>query len=440
MGLIIAGFIYTVRNFAIESSLSQESYDFKHESFSVYFEDCVEYEVLTVFSNLLLQGGYLFEKDNGYYSLSSVPHEGTDEILTYSILGEPSFIYDMSHDFSPPPSYTGLMTVSAAGYPKGIFNKQLNIPYFGQLNLPKLCMRDGPNDPNVSFAKYSCPTELYNIGALDEDTVIQNQLTKVFASKIYSCAESPAISDNFDIEISDFSKMDIVFADEDVLIKSDMVVYYVENGLQKEYAVDFNFPLDFKNFYSFVYDILDKETKRMDFKISEDYSQSAYYKPYYEVKLTTDFSGTSDLLEIKNNKYSGVLNNSVAFRGLIQNRRPYIEYIPDFLVQGESDGLFAMPLADRQEKMILKAYDPDDDEVYALRDLEIASPSPESNEFSTLSGVVIGDKVEYIFTGDCPSQCDSSGGVYFSTIYLMNISVSDGEKSDYQTFEVRVQS
>ncbi len=384
------------RNSLIEQKFKNisPSTDLNVQNFEVYFENCVEEQVDKTLDILFKQGGILYKKDYGELDISDANNLNYGGFLLSKVIDSDIYpLYYVSKNYKPTNPIKGLFVLSIYGVPQGLFNKNFKNAYFGKLQLPYLCSKGSLNNPNSSYGKYSCPLDLYNIGVLDEDKTIQLQLNKIISSKIYSCLDNSKLKKDFNISLSEFNYFDVFFTEDSLKIVSDLKISFIQNSVSKKIIIDYDFPIRVKKLYSFVNEILKQETNNIFFDISKDYVNSSYYDSAFKVVILKNyFQGTSyvsdhnsDLIIVYDTKsplpyydYNFTIQDIgkgyLTFIGIIENRRPFLEYISNLEIASDDYSLYKKDKNFREGKFNFIAYDPDNDDLYSnplLRNIKL---------------------------------------------------------------------
>ena len=391
-----------------------------------YFENCVEQKVDYYVDLLLKQGGYIYKSQGGPIEQNLIEIRAVgggseknvilDEslplplILNYGILNEIEVSLKVPKNFKKVGSIQGLDTKSG-GVNTGLFYPESQQKYFGTNVLPRLCNKDGPNSPE-GILSYTCNPLLYNRGGFDRNFTIQSQLNFVLSTEIKKCLDNPEISSFFSIRTEGDGSVSVTFGDEDLSVDSNLTIYYNENQKVKQLNIKYSFPIRLKKIYTLGYLMAEKEIKDIFFDKTKDYKDfyscnGNCWDSNIEVKLNQKFlkktesydfaKNFDDLLvitdrrtQIKNSfnpqpKSKNIFNNGthLTFMYLVENRRPYLEYIPDLphpsrpiLCVDYGKNPFSKPK--RTVYFTIKVLDPDEgdvDEIYS----QYSSPSQQSS-------------------------------------------------------------
>jgi hypothetical protein len=445
-------------------------------SFERYIQDCANRELEQIIQSLFLHGGRLPKEDAGVFNASFFREYG-GRGYSYGIFSRVPPMFNISKNFKPSAPFSGLLTYHD-GNPLGLFNQErswVNYDssfYFGTLALPKLCLTDGPNGLRFSNTALSCSQKLYG----NSSDAIQAQIVSALNSRIPSCFER--LPPNFDVFLKRSGPISLQFTDDSVILDLNKTV--VDNKKQLEMN-DFVyvFPYRLKRLYSAGYflalfDINDiafhKENDFRDLPSCTYGTNAPCFDSYMDVSIVKNAVGHDDLVLVHDRSSAFTyLNDSfghLTLAFLVQNRRPYLEYVPDISVGniGATNILLTF---------FFSIYDPDDnaDEIYFNTGVLLKRSS--DPEYQDLSGNILPVNLEknhfnepiffkfsnldfqgrfpfpHRLTGLGPlnysmlvssrSHCvhirDASGADnYQNTRYYINASITDGQHDDYQQF------
>ena len=379
--LFIVGFLIFIRSMFFVDTFQGQVKDASKEtpgeqSAQRFFESCLQQETEKVFSTLLLQGGLLFTGDGGPFTVADAEFLSVGTVdFVYGIDGSPKTIFDIPKNFKGSTGTKGLMKRDIYGNAIGVFNRGFSSPYFGDVRLPKLCLKQGSNKFNETYEKFSCPPSLYNTGEHDQNTTIQYYLKQILSQKASQCAQESQFNHFSDIEAS-INSADILFGNDEIIVSYDGTIISDDLGDREELKTTYRFPYRVKRLYAFANQLLEKEIRSIDFNITEDYENLSMYDTYFDVYLLKDFPATQgvtgnrakdDLLLITDSfstftysvlpqEYYSLFpvfeetDAELALALLIENRRPYLETIrnlkPSFTNDYSVGGQSVSPAAD----------------------------------------------------------------------------------------------
>jgi len=357
--LIFLFFIFSIRsNLVAFSSMSQESSS--AESLKKYVDNCMQIYLEETVDILMRQGGFLyFENDFGSYyedRVNNIYFPGSNLTISNSLNNDISELLKIPKNFKGTNQNPSLFN--------HIFSDQNSAPFFGNVNLPKLCLVDGVNSHKNAYSNYTCIPNMYNYGKIDENLSIQHQMQKIISTRFMSCFESERINLGYDAQIISQGNFYVIFGDEHIQISSDWWIRLKEGDKISRIPIEYSYPIRLKKLYQFVYSILDRESKDINFNISGELNQISFYDPQFTVELFPVDNSNSQLLVVKDlgSKISfpsiqylndvGIVGSTysqgyLTFFGLINNRRPYIEKIDDLdLLENVNQGSFSVFVLD----------------------------------------------------------------------------------------------
>ena len=446
-------------------------------SIDAYMKSCIGSKLNYLTLNLLNQGGYLFRDDA--YILDKADYQIIINSKTYSLAidSEVPFLYDVSLNYEPFPPVNYLFGFNQFKIGDGLFNYNdfSSHPFFGTVEIPPLCNINGSNKPDSYI---SCSPSLYNYGDFDLNKTIQYQLEYLLPLKIKECIYTIPSSFGFNIESSEYSYFDLLLMDDSVKINSDLKLTYLEKSNVNEIDVNYEFPLRLKHLYSFVNDILNFETKDFLFYFKSDSSKSQYFDPYFKVSLDklNDNYSLLTVTDLKNKLLVSSDNSSfhdlpyLSYKGLIKNRRSYLDYIPDVRVSGRDYSGSAVYDYQRAGNFVIKIYDPDDLDYYNLSNILVDVSKKEGgtdegvsyfesilldnlnfvddDEFKDLSSDKLGeiesyDNIKlfnYSFIASCKNSnhCKLEGSEYSDAFYLVNFTLKNSDNQDFQEAGLKI--
>jgi hypothetical protein len=461
-----------------------------------YVEQCMQTKVERTIDTLFKQGGWLYKEDGGSLDTSdfeprkvvmdSVSYPGDVYRIPYGLVEQTLPQYVVPKDFKRP-----LRQDNIFGEPVGLFDHDTNTPYFGRNVMPKLCNRDGPNGLAASAA-FTCIPELYNFGKADKYLTIQSQLNAALDGAIFSCLEDAQTQ--FTFEFRGSGAVNVTFGDSDVLVPVDIIL----ESSDFQQPLSFSYPLRVKQLYSLAYLLVDAESKSITFDLETDaplvkgctFEGTTCYDASMQISLAKDYlSVTSDVISTSGNhnddllvitdrasKISHESSKNALFEEpyltiplMIDNRRPYLERMPDL---PESNAIIGDDFSDLARSEVQRTftyemhfYDPDGDHIQMYDDplkyLIFRSTAPEyynplvgirlpygSGEFSDLplTRKVGGLGLEGSGILSCLGfrHCKHEGldfsdpDNFYTTYYFFKATINDGEFSDFQTFELVV--
>ena len=466
------------------------------------FEICAREKLELAADMLFKQGGIIYEDQGGPFERpdirifdvgidqEKIPYravENEDLTINYGIRNEVPIIYQVNKNFKQAGAFRGLDSVSDVAK-TGIFHQTEKPPYFGTVGLPKLCNRNGPNNPENPDALFTCLPQLYNSGEFDENTTVQSQLNTVLTKLVASCLGEDMITDLFDFEIEGDGSVETTFTQEETVLDINFSLTEQGSGTEKITTPRFTFPLRIKKLYTLGYLMAERDSNDIFFNSAEDYNNitvcsGSCWDPQMQVNVVENFLETSrpgfqrdDLLEIQdrvseiNNPFKPVeLDNTevssrtfLTFNIPIQNRRPYLETIQDLPLEGEKTGYDygeayglgpSKSVADRTIFFTYKVLDPDAydaDQIYNgvlgskainVESARSGSDTPYSGRLSSISVPNQNGPIILSHVLSCTNHCDQreyNTLPFAPTIYTMRATVSDGQYDDFQVFDLTI--
>jgi hypothetical protein len=467
-----------------------------------YMEQCMQTKVESTVDLLFKQGGWLYEEDGGYIPsasefvrtlpLNNLAGGNRQTYITYGILDETSSVYQVPQNYKRP-----LNSKNTFGQPIGVFNTDVSTPYFGKNVLPKLCNRNGPNGINAEVA-FTCLPELYNRGDLDENNTVQSQLNRALDGSVFSCIQDA--QKQYDFSYEGDGSVNVIFGDTKIELPINITL--TSATFRKPLA--FSYDLRIKQVYSFAYLFIDKDIRDINFDKRSDASKitSCSFDGrtcYDESMLVTVFGeyvdNNPDTTTIPGNNFDDIVtivdrkspllyttmkntfveDDYLTFQFAVENRRPYIDVMPNLPTNGKIIGddfsSTALTEAERTFSFFFTFYDPDEDEERMYKDKShysivrsFGSNNPEY--YSPAAGSRIGFNNPSFASLDvfqrtdgepglegeiiisCSEQCKHIGtdfkdpDQFFASYYSMKATVNDGElglnRGDFQTFDIVV--
>jgi hypothetical protein len=485
----------------LNSSIQTVTIDEGLESVNLvrYVEQCMQIKVETTVDLLFKQGGWLYKEDGGYISdtsdlvttlfLNNLDAGTRQAHIAYGITDDSNPVYQVPLNYKRP-----LNTLNAFGHPEGVFNTDASTPYFGRNVLPKLCNRNGPNGIHADAA-FSCLPQLYNYGDVDKNNTIQSQLNHALSGAVFSCVQDAQT--RYDFSHEGDGSVDIVFGDTTLEVPVNLTLL----GDNFKTPLSFSYDMRVKQLYSFVYLFVDRDTKDINFDKRTDAAtitsctfdglncyddslivtilpefvennSSATTIPGYEFDDILVISDRRSPLTYTSSKNNFIERDFLLFQFAVENRRPYLEVMPnlptDARIIGDDFSAIARSNLERTFTFDMFFYDPDEDveRMYAddiyytiVRD---GTPQYYSASAATRLTLVSSyfDQLDLTYRTDglpglqgeitvsCSTQCHYSSSPltdpdsYSTSYYYMKARINDGEldgfHEDFQTFDIVV--
>lgn len=432
--------------------------------FEAHLEGCIQNVFDNVLDQLFRQGGILY--DSSFYSQYTIPNtfeEGIPVlhgIINYVPIDIPLNFKPQYVDFQGDIGIAYIETLFGSSDNLGLFlntSISTNLNLLGTSILPKLCLLDGPN--SYYSDSNNCHILLYGSG----NSTVESQLVEKLTESISSCFYEDSVQRRYNLDIDGDGTISILFADDYTYLNINYSI--IHTGENTDYFFDslsYAFPYRIKKLYSLIYLSAFLETHDFSFDISN--------RDFLEIIAGCSYDGSISCLddailvevtpkEIGFSRYHLVTFTDISsqlrsldtdsfltFQFIIENRRPYLEYIPDIQTGG---GNFTITLS-------LDDPDPGDFEKIITYDLlEIVTNSELTTKYyysgswvevtseqnsqgnliiDQLQGIAVGE----VFTIDCTEYCVFIGSQYYPTRYFLRASVSDGQYFDYQDFNLTV--
>lgn len=455
------------------------------DPFNAYLKECVRNVLDPTLDQLFRQGGILYSSDGGPFEISQVTYTQSDSIrLFHGISNRTPSDFTVPLNFKPQYVQTrtvsGLFTQTAEGNPDGLFNidEYYFIPFFGTNKIPKLCNRVGPNGVTLGGTKSSCIHQLYNVPG-DEMYTIQSQLNQALSSKVVSCLESQTLHDRYVFQSTGDGSVSVMFGDDDIYLDINLSINYILQN--REYVLDglnYSFPYRVKRLYTLAYLMAKHDTRDIFFDIYEDYKiiPGCLYRASDRcwdetIEVLIENVGISERYQIVTLRdrssqlqtlWDSRSTNFLQYQFIIENRRPYLEYIPN---------IFS---SDSRVNFSLFVEDPDGDAdlIFSSNNYEIARTkvngvdkppefsrplangtyvwAPVSNFERNIAGEQILNKLRTISRGEvlhlhCEEFCVERSGndlldLFYDTRYYLTARIWDGQYYDYQDFIITISS
>lgn len=474
LGLVLVIVVFLL--FGLRSAVDQRVIDRALEdsvpianAFEKHFRQCVNYHLDVTLDQIFQQGGVIYMDQGGPFRRSQIISTIINGLtVTHGVISATS--YSVPKSFSPINNQIN----SLYDFSTGLFFQDfiVNQPPFGQVKLPKLCNRNGPNPSNVTNTSRSCVGMLYNFLGNDVESV-QSQLNHLLSSKVIQCLEDAPITQRYTLNQTGDGGVSVIFGDEDITLDINLTVSYQENNVEYFFnGLNYSFPYRVKRLYSLGYLMASFDIRNIFFDI-DNRTKVQFLPPCtytgstpcldnlidIDIQRINDTSGKYSIVTLRDrgtkleNLWRSRNNNYLELVFIIENRRPYLEYIADI------DAIGGVPKA-----ILLEVWDPDEDVSVILAQgwneikRTVVSGTPKAPEYfsasyvwtplsssdSNAAGEHLVDKLQSVPIGqmitlNCQEYCLPRPGVsFYETRYFMTAKVWDGQDFDFQDFVITI--
>lgn len=504
-------FIYFVKSSSISDIYDKQVIDTlpQTSSFEKDFKSCVDQRVYFSVQEILLQGGMLYQSQGGtvvdfpvgagdyckktsFFPSKVCYDPSIENFINYGISNDLAAPLNIPFNFKSAGPFQGFNTYSGVS-PTGIFNQQEVAPWFGTVVLPKLCNKDGLNAFDLHARSFSCSPLVYNDGDLDKNITVQSQLNQVLSKTIQNCVEDLELKDTTDFTISGDGATTFLLGDDSTNVYFNLTISYTDGPKKVTFTPQYEYPLRIKKLYTLGYAIANEDIRNIFFNKDADYvNLTDYWDNKFAVYVVKNYASefsTSDryddlvIIEDRSSDVQYTSSYDSLFNQLnispytlkliyaVENRRPYLEYIPDLPLDptitgydyAEVEGIgISKSASDRTVQFQVKVLDPDEgdseeitfgtlgqktvgvygspqyfkyDTAVTLSWAYFTGNFPAISVPNTLGPITIPIELK------CSTMCKKDNfetKPYSPSKYQLKADISDGQYSDFQIFNVTV--
>ncbi len=232
--------------------------------------------------------------------------------------------------------------------------------FFGMVSLPKLCyyIKD-------SYCERFARAQPENTGF-----TIQRQLEDYIEKNLPLCVNFSSFTERLPVNITNETKfpeakISIYDSEINLVLKYPIkIVFSNQEPIINIYDYQSTFKVRLGLVYNFLYDILSKDAKNINFDISKDFITSRFWRKGIHVKRVSDVCSDcsfpynyDDIIKVSDSN-SFLLDREFIFKSAIRNRRPIIDFIPNIEKNIDTSNPDSFPL-----DIPILAFDPDDEPV-----------------------------------------------------------------------------
>lgn len=391
---------------------------------------------------LLGNGGFRIYKDSNGSSLKNQTPFKKSNLYNKSF--DTSYILSAS-DLKPP--FNSSVYYNVPWYPEKFDHYDYIYPnrrgYYplGDVLLPKLCDKNGPNNPSSrnNLSGSSCemtPNVLY---FSDNPDTLQIQLQDYTSYLFLKCIDQGYLTESFGRKVSlEKPNTTVILAESDVIFNMNIPIdiSITKSGISKKYYtsirmynIETKVPVRLKRDYEFVRDAIDKDIKNLSFNLRNSYNTLRSYKNLnYANKnisfVINEYDDNTHIMLI-NDYGSSVFGSPYQMIFYMENRKPILDFIHQTSLVNNfdidvyvGDSIIIDPVG----------YEPDDEEMFYIYE-----GWQETESYSLDMSCCVGYDTSPICLKDKPVGCVSRNDSQIHAFTSSNVYQANHKTVSYQT-------
>lgn len=367
---------------------------FNEEAIEEYVYACIDFTAEEAFQKIGRRGGLLFTSEGGLHQSVSTPRRleasvtlpgAGQETISFGLMDESGYAYVHPSGVRPKLPHYPFYQKEIADLPGLITggNPHFN-GAFGRYALPRLCDPDGPNRLDEENTNFQCDNTIVGSPRYTHAPTIQESLAAYLRNGITDCVDPAMLSQQLGatVQLIDPAAVNVsvLFTDQQTMVELTLPLRF--SGDQSTLSLltfQRAYPVRLHRIFSYLHHFLHKASRDPFFQLreltQEDYSSIQGYDRF--VTMITPLppanaEGRSDLLLLAiDDPASSVKGKTYLVETLIQNRRPILSHVEDFIISSQPHVL------------TITVLDPDGDEIDGSTDIDLTNVPTTSSSMLT---------------------------------------------------------